>query len=276
MTERRVRRWSELSARESRELLDEYVACHEARLSAFLDEVRARQGPIEQLDFTRESLGPLWVWITATYPPAPASDDQMWSNDPPWWYAFHSPLGQRIGPDLARIVTGTAAYLAETIRRTRPGVTWVTGKYPNGADFRQPLLKVPGGGAEFLPDSSVLVAANQWADGIIVSDSRLIDFYDVRAGRGEGPRPRTFDVPEGDEPYNLERDRSERLDTVISFDHAVAHEDEDRLKRLVAALAREPGVDQAVWEDREIVLLAAPRLDDQTIRDLVDRLWSSV
>jgi hypothetical protein len=278
MTGRVPRRWSEVTAAEARALFDEYLAGRQARLVSFLDEVRARGGPIERLDFGRESLGPLWVWIMATFPPTPATDGDMWASDPPWWYPFHSPLGMRIGPDLSRIAVGAATYFAETVLRTRPGSTWSIGGDPRSADYRQPLLAVAGR-AGFLPDSIVLVAATQWASGTIVSETRLVDLYDIWAGpdgaagepaAGE-PHPGVADRG----PYSVGRINHPNWSFEIDFDDIVAWEEESRIERLIAGLNQDPSVDAAVLEDREVVLVRA-RLGERTMQELVDRLWSTV
>lgn len=270
--ERRFRRWEGLTADEARAVLDEYLAGRQQRLAAFHEEVRRRDGPIERLDFTRGSLGPLWSWVMATYPPTPSTDDEMWAADPPWWYSFHAPLGQRIGRDLSRIVTGAAAYFAETVTRTR-ATEWVIGKDRRMADFRQPLLSVHGRGT-FLPDAIVLVAANQWASGTIVSERRLLDLYDIWAGPDD-PRPEAGEDEPRPAPYSVERFDGIDFDAVITFDDVLAHEEEGRLARFVEALDRQEGVERVVWEDREIVLVRAPRLDEVTLRGIVDRLWEA-
>jgi hypothetical protein len=273
VTDRVARSWSELTANDARTLFDEYLAGRPARLTAFLDEVRSRGGPIDRLDFNHESLGPLWIWIMATYPPTAATDDEMWANEPPWWYPFHWPLGMRIGPDLSRIVTGAATYFAETVLRTRPGSTWSIGGDKRGADFRQPLLAVPGR-AGFLPDSIVLVAATQWESGTIVSDNRLVDLFTIWAGpavaASEEEDPQSSDLG----AYSIGRITHPEFNFEIDFDDIVASEEEDRIERLMAALNREPAVDVAVMQDREIGLIRA-RLGETDMQQLVDRLWGA-
>jgi hypothetical protein len=266
-----TRRWSELRAGETKALFETYVAGHSDRVAALLREVGERGGPIERLDFTRDSLGPLWAWVMENEPPpaGPVSDESMRGGEPPWWYPFHPQLGQRIGPRLARLVTLVAAYLAETILRHRPGSTWVIGTDPNGADHNQPLLHVAGRG-EFLPDSVLLVMANQWANRVIASPDRLLDVFDTRAGP-DRPERAARDLPV--EAFTLERDVAERFDTVISFDEVIAHEANDRIDQFVFSLAKATGVLAAVREDREIILVRAPRLTDLSVAALVDEAW---
>jgi hypothetical protein len=74
--EGRPRTWEDLNRSEARELLDEYVAAHPDRLADFFDEVRRRGGPVDAMDFSRESLRVLWEWVLTTQTPSHASDDQ--------------------------------------------------------------------------------------------------------------------------------------------------------------------------------------------------------
>jgi hypothetical protein len=87
---------------------------------------------------------PLWTWfVTAHRLPAPAfSDEAMRAADPSWWYEFHPPLGQQLGPELSALVTGLAAYLAKSVVRERPDASFVLGVDQRGADYRMPILRV--------------------------------------------------------------------------------------------------------------------------------------
>jgi len=248
-------------------------------------------GPVAALDFTRNSLETLWGWVIsrAQPPPTPVSDEVMRASGPPWWYEFQAPLGQRIGPDLARLMVGAAAYLAETVLRQRPGSRWVLERDRGAADFNQPLLQVAGRG-RFSPDLVVLTVASQWARGMRVGGAPLSEIYDVRAG------PEPADVLEtstelaaparagsaarggSGRPYLIERGAPGGFETVISFDDEAASDAPggvERIEHLVAALAREAGVERVVHEDREIVLVRAPRLTDERLAELVDRHWDA-
>lgn len=276
MTVQGPRRWSELTGPEAREVFDTYVSTHPDRLAEFFDEVKGRDGPVVALDFSRESLRVLWPWVMATVVPRATNDYEMRISDPPWWYDFHPQLGQRIGPDLARLVTLIAAYVAETIMRRRPGSSWVLDRDPKAADFNQPLLRVEGKG-EFLPDLVLVVFANQWANGVIVRPDRLAELYDLRAGPDSGsPAGQATNPAEKGPPYVVERGADGSFETVISFDEVVAHESGRRIDRLVEALEREPGIERAVHEDREFALVRAPSLDDRALRATVDRVWEQL
>ena len=98
-------RLSELPASEARVIFNGYVAGQPERLAAFVAEVRRRGGPAE-LDYSLESLDPLWSWFIAEHRPrrwfagphrvplSPVPDAVMRSADPPWWYEMHPPSGR--------------------------------------------------------------------------------------------------------------------------------------------------------------------------------------
>lgn len=287
----------DLSRAEATALFEEVVAGHPRRVAALLDTVATRGGPSDRLDFTRDSLHDLWGWVLETQPlpAAPTSDADMRAGDPPWWYEFYAPLAQRLGPDLARLVSLVAAYLAEIVLRRRAGTTWVLGRDREAADFHMPLLQVPRR-SRFSPDVVVLNVASQWADGTLSGRDRLAEIFDTRAGRdstdtaaasrdragtvtgGAGGGSAGAAVGRAARPYSIERGAPGRFETVISFDDKAASDAPggvERIERLVAALAREPGVERVVHEDRELVLVRAPRLTGERLAELVDRHWDA-
>lgn len=80
---------SELPPAEARAIFDRFMSSQPERLAEFLGEVRRRGGPVEQLDYSIESLEPLWTWFIAAHrprrwfggphrmPSSPASDADM-------------------------------------------------------------------------------------------------------------------------------------------------------------------------------------------------------
>jgi hypothetical protein len=66
----------------------------------------------------------------------------MRAANPPWWYDFHPPLGQQLGPELSALVTTLAAYLAQSVARQRPDASFVLGPDKRGADYQMPILRV--------------------------------------------------------------------------------------------------------------------------------------
>src|SRR5262245_38326438 len=108
--------WSELPKAEARAVFDAYVEGYPARLVAFFEDVRRRRGPVDQLDFGRDSLVTIWSWFehVAPVPVTPVTHEAMVAWGPlPWWYSFHYPLGWAIGAEASHMVTLLAAYFAE-------------------------------------------------------------------------------------------------------------------------------------------------------------------
>ena len=69
------------------------------------------------------------------------------------------------------------------------------------------------------------------------------------------------------------KDRVVRATHQVSFDDVVSHRQGRRIARLVEGLTRELGVEAAIHEDREIVLVRAPGLSASELESMVDGLW---
>jgi hypothetical protein len=265
------RRFQDLSEAEARGVFDRYVAGHNQRLTELFREV----GPelAQQLDYTRRSLATLWAWFVETHhPPREVVDDAvMRASVPPWWYEFYPSFGQRLGPGLARVVTLIAAYLADTIIRTRPGSTWALGTDRRAADYQTPLLEIAGRG-RLEPDGVLMVTGSRWLRGQAANSDALVRLYDIYAGGEQMGEGEGETLP----AYEVERGAEGAFETVISFDDVVAHEEEERIAQLVESLSREPEIEQAVHEDREIVLIRAPRMDDQALESAIARIWEAL
>lgn len=59
----------------------------------------------------------------------------------------------------------------------------------------------------------------------------------------------------------------------MTFDDIVAHRQERRVARLVRWLVVEPVVEEAVHEDREVILVRAPALSPSELENIVAELW---
>ena len=273
---------SELPAVEARAIFDRYVAGQPERLAAFLAEVRRRGGPAERLDYSLESLDPLWSWFIAGHrprrwfggphrvPSSPVPDAVMRSADPPWWYEMHPRIGQELGPYVARLVTGLADYVFACALRARPASRWALGR--SSAHFRQPVLQVEGRGER------------DYASPVVMA---LVGLRGERNTEPAAPR-RWLEQWLGMDPaYDAEMERLSRplgayvvepIDTPhfthqLSFDDVVAHRQERKIAGLVEQLAAEPGVEEAVQEDREVVLVRAPGLSGTELEAVVAGLW---
>ncbi|HYI67783.1 MAG TPA: hypothetical protein VEW95_12750 [Candidatus Limnocylindrales bacterium] len=275
-------RLSELSAAEGRAIFNDYVAGQPQRLGEFVAEVRRRGGPADRLDQSLESLDPLWSWFIAEHQPrrwfggshrmpaSPVPDEDMRAADPPWWYDFHPPIAQELGPYLARLVTGMADYVFACALRARPTSRWAVGR--SSAHLRHPVLEIDGRGERhyLTPITMALLglrgerntepdAARRWLEQWLGMDP---------AWEAEMER---LSRPLG--AYAVELIDDPNFTHLVSFADDVAHRQERRIDRLVEQLASEPGVEEAVHEDREVVLVQAPGLSAADLEAIVARLW---
>jgi hypothetical protein len=272
-----VRDYADLSKKEAQALFDAYVAAHPRWLEEFFAEVRRRGGPVELLDFSVESLLPLWEWVFANHrlPERPSSDQEMRASDPPYWYEFRPPVGQELGPDLSRFATLLGAYHAEIIFRAKPASRWVIGGGgKRAALFREPLLEIAGDGELPVTESAVYA---MWRSLRGESDTTPQSLRDrIARWLVQIPPGPAAEAP----PYSVEaltdEPGSERFDFEFAFDDAVAHEQEDRVAAFVARLGKAPGIVEAVHEDREIVLDRSPSLSVGTFEPIVARTWEEV
>ncbi len=275
MTSPGYRLFDDLSPSEAKALLDAYVAGLPHRIDAFVDEVRRAGGPADRLDFERASMRPIWEWFVTAHrlPGVPVSDEAMRIAGPPWWYDFHPPLGQQLGPDLSRLVTNLAAYLAQSVIRHHPDASWVLGRDPRMADHNMPLLHIPGRGQSTVDDNLISLAIQALKGAPDQADlgrlERLFDWWvgDVAPAVTSTARPFSVGAIEGKALVGFTH--------VITFDDVVAHEQEDRVEALVGRLAGETGVESAVQDDREIVLVRAPQLETTDLEARVAQAWDA-
>jgi hypothetical protein len=267
------RLFSSLTKREAEALLATYLAGLPERASAFIEEVRRLGGPADQLDYTRESLVPLWGWFIASQrlPDTPVDEEVMRASDPPWWFDFHVPLGMELGPGLAMLVTLLAAYVATIAVRERPSARWVVGSKRSDVDFRMPLLDtnavVPW------PIDTNLVVITLHALGpekLRAYPKRLQEIYDARTSTwSPADQASVPEVP----AYVVGAREDVELTHEISFDDVIAHKQGRRVARFVKLLLSEPDIDAVHHEDRDLILVNAPGLADDELTAIVDRLW---
>jgi hypothetical protein len=265
----RPRTFDELTKQEALALLRDYVGKRETYITELQSQMRRPGSAGIDLDFDRSSLVDVWMWFLATQqrPGGPVSDEQMRASDPPWWYDFYSPLGRNVGPTVARLVSPIAAYFSETIVRARPASTWTLGSRRDDPGLqRAPVLAVDGG-RRFLPDAVVLTYAARWARGEPAQRDILSSLFGIYTGI-----PFAAVHADSSMPYSIARGRADDFETEIVFDEEVAAEDY-LIDRLVERLAPVHGIDRVVREDREVVLVRAPTVDDETLRSTVDSLW---
>jgi hypothetical protein len=274
---------NDMPAAEARAILDRFVAGQPERLTAFVEEVRSRGGPAG-LDQSIESLEPLWSWFVAEHrprrwfggphrrPTSPVADAAMRTADPPWWYDFHPQFGRELGPYVARLVTGLNDYVFSCVLSARPGSRWALGKGRSMGHFQHPVLHVEGRGEIEYAGPIVMairglrgelddepVALRRWLEQWLGMDPA----YEAELERLSRPTP----------AYAVEAIEDDLFTHQVSFDDVAAHRQEGKIARLVAALAAEDGVEEAVHDDREVVLLRAPGLSAPELEAIVANLW---
>ena len=135
-------------------------------LAAGADRLALLAGAPVRLDYSRESLGPLWMWAIQFLHlrPADAVKERVGLEDGsvirrpaaavlPIWYGRSGTLAPHNWSDESlRVLDALAYYLAECVRRAVPGLTWHvgTGEYQN-------VAVLAGPGKEYEPISDVLM-----------------------------------------------------------------------------------------------------------------------
>jgi hypothetical protein len=85
------------------------------------------------------------------------------------------------------------------------------------------------------------------------------------------PEPAAWPA-EGEGPFDVE-DEGGDWHYRITFDDVIAHEEEKRVRAFVELLATQPGVREAVHEDREVILVKARGLDRHAMQLAAERTW---
>lgn len=275
---------SDLPAAEARAILERYVSGRAERLATFTAEVRRRRGPADLLDESIESLEPLWSWFLAEHrpkrwfggphrmPSSPVADAAMRAEDPPWWYDFHRQFGQELGPYLARLVTGLADYVFACAMRSRPDARWTLGKGRSMAHFQHPVLHIDGRGEIDYANPINLVRLGLRGERNVEPDA-LRRWLEQWLGMDPAHEAELERLSRPLEAYAVEAIDDARFTHRVSFDEVISHRQGRRIARLVEALAAEPGVEEAVHEDREIVLVRAPGLSAPHLEVTVAALW---
>lgn len=274
----------DLPAAEARAILERYVFGRPERLATFTAEVRRRGGPADQLDESIESLEPLWSWLLAEHrprrwfagphrmPSSPTADAVMRSEDPPWWYDHHPQFAQELGPYLARLVTGLADYVFACALRSRPDSRWALGKGRSMAHYQHPVLHIDGRGEIDYANPIALARLGLRGERNVEPDA-LRRWLEQWLGMDPAYEAELERLSRPLAAYVVETIDDSRFTHQVSFDDVISHRQGRRIARLVEALAAAPGVEEAVHEDREIVLVRAPGLSATDLEVTVAALW---
>ena len=275
----------DLPAAEARAIFDRYVSGRADRLATFLAEVRRRGGPAERLDESIDSLDPLWSWFLSEHrprrwfggphrmPSSPIADAVMRAEDPPWWYEHHPQFGQELGPYLARLVTGLADYVFACALRSRPDARWTLGTGRSMAHFQHPVLHIDGrGDIEYaIPISLARLGLRGERN---VEPDALRRWLEQWLGMDPAHEAQLERLSRPLAAYAVEAIHDSRFTHRVSFDDVISHRQGRRIARLVEALVAEPRVQEAVHEDREVVLVRAPELSGSELESILASLWT--
>jgi hypothetical protein len=121
------RDFGKVTSAQAREFFDAYVGGAPARLARFIGKVAGTGGPPqEQLDFSSDSLVPLWDWFLQHLRPDASAAS---SNELPLWYEPDAPGNARALPVAVLVnVGGITDYFGEALRRQVPELKWGIGK----------------------------------------------------------------------------------------------------------------------------------------------------
>jgi hypothetical protein len=264
---------SELSAREARPIFERFVAERPARLAAFVEDVRRTGGPAERLDRSLASLDAIWSWFLDRVPRAePAGDAAMRAAGATWWYEFHQAWGLALGPELSAIASGVVDYFFECLLERESAAEWRMSS--TSAHRRHPVLAIPGRGE--VPYTAPLGLAVQAAQGSLDADRRangLRRLAEIWLGLDPEHEALLASIARGLPAYAVDATGGGRFTHVISFGDSVAHRQRPRIRRVMESLAAEPGIEEVIHEDREVVLVRAPHRSKGEIEAIVARAW---
>jgi hypothetical protein len=280
------RRFDDLPPHEARAIFDAHVADHEPQAAALIEEVRDRGGPADQLDFSVESLEPLWRWFIGAHssrrffgnphrrPRRPYTDAELPITDQaPWWAAFHPGFYRELGPLLAWTVTRLSAYYVECAMRASPGSRWVIGKGRTYAFYQQPVLELAGRGER--PYSSPIVIALQGLrrERDTANPDALRRSLEQWLGLDPEYEAQMRRLSQPVEPFSVTATDHPTFSHAISFDDEIGHRQSRRVDRLVTLLAADSRFADVVREDREVILLRAVGVPEDELEEIVGRLW---
>lgn len=278
---------------QAEEYFRKYVESHPQRLEEFRQAVAAQGGPpLEALDFSPESLVPVWAW---TMPRIRRRENPPRDEEPVFEWAEPEDNAFFTAETL-RLIDGLASYFAECVLRNIPGTRWVIGHAPVKlyVDENQPVIAGFKFGKELNPRQVALIYALGAADHEerYHRPESLLDAFRVWQGYAEGRSPVEPSQPDagatgkdeaadeitirvGSLEVALHRDNPdvpgpwvpgyERMALFFDDDAYVALEEDfqwtdKQLDALDAQLFAKLGEDVGViWEDKEVLILYLPR-----------------
>ncbi len=266
----RPRLFSALSRTEAKQLLSEVIAEHQRRTDQLLTRATTTGGPSSELDFTVDSLVPLWRWLVKRHhlPKVAATDAEIRRHDPPWWYDFWPRYAVVLGPDLSTLATSVGDYAAVSLMRAVPGSDWALGD-DRLADLRQPILRL-GGRVPVSIHEDVL----RLVYGSLSGDKRAKDPTALHAmvlRRVLAAQTAQPDHTADSTPYRVISISDEPFDYQITLTDEVAW-DEETAASFVRNLRGNSRLETVIHEDREVILIRT-QSDEQAFREIAAVAW---
>ncbi|GGG65839.1 hypothetical protein GCM10011374_32210 [Kocuria dechangensis] len=256
-----------MSKRQAAAALEEFLTERPAALQRLRTELAADGlDPNAMLDGTPASLTPLWRWAgtrileaeaqrSPAAPAAPAAPAPEW----PSWARCSPGLDPATPVRIVSLLDGLVSYLGQVITTAAPQAVWKVGYHLQN----HPVLTSPLTEMEYFPPGLVGVVANRLRHGVDPhNDARLHSYAQAVITMLRSEHEDALAAPEP-----LVEVDSDDDDGVfdVGLREDIAHEHSRAVDRMVAELAAQSGVDSAVREDREVLLVSAP---DRAAEDL--------
>ena len=226
------------------------------------------QDPDALLDGTPESLVPLWRWMLSRF----TSLDTPGATDPgsvprqawPSWERYTFEEEPTLSVESLTLLDGLVSYVAAVVQARAPLARWEVARHPikRYAYNNHPVL-VSGKGDDhnFLPGLPT-VDARAALHGTRESPDDTMEDYALRLiERLNGPEKSSIELMETEPPFEIEevRDEPGGIDFEIGLSDEIAHVYSLKVDGLVRKLSRQDGILEVVREDRELILVRAPR-----------------
>ncbi|REF94102.1 hypothetical protein DFJ67_0011 [Asanoa ferruginea] len=195
-------------AESDEDYLHRYLAAGDDRLAWLRDHAAAAGTPL-RLDFSRESLVPLWQWATGRLEPraADAPKEKVFlangsayqrptDADLPMWFGRSLFLAPHVWSDESlALIDAISFYALECLRRAVPDLTWRVGHGPDRGYPHEGQPVLAGRGPELEPVTAVIPLAAKVYRVRVPDPTRpakpptaedLRDWFDVALQRAEG------------------------------------------------------------------------------------------
>ncbi len=254
-----VDRWERLSRGEATAAFEAFVASEEERVRRFRAELARRGGPAPMASGT--AMDQLGAWLLDEVEAGPRAGDL-----PDWVYRGAQGPMQRLSAASLWLIDGAAAHFAASLRELEPDLRWELCTQRVNAYYHRVVLEPIGLQSRLLAGALItqLRAVEpdpHWLGRLWEVWLRTLELVRANPG-GADDDPLPLDEISVD-PYD-----HPRLNAQIWIpEGAEAVLGERRFERLADQIRRLRGVEELVWEDREVMLIRlAPGVDHGDLR----------